>query len=194
MGVSVFRRIQEGHHGEPAITRERKHFSNLHACKPVAQSHAGCFEHLFINPRQRRVSGSLVFVVRSFCSLRYIQRAALSSSRQLRYEQAKHVDGLQSDSWILLKCFRSRVMAGSPWWPSWILLKTETPIVGYPDVYRFDLYCRTALGVQRDLVKSLSTLYHSLHRHLATCWHNGIDGHAQLFYCTACIACFLVNP
>ena len=39
----------------------------------------------------------------------------------------------------------------------------------------------TALGVQRDLVKSLSTLYHSLHRHLATCWHNGIDGHAQMF-------------
>ena len=24
------------------------------------------------------------------------------------------VDGLQSDGWILLKCFRSRVMAGSP--------------------------------------------------------------------------------
>ena len=56
------------------------------------------------------------------------------------------------------------------------LLKTETSIVGYPDAYRFDPYCRTALGVQRDLVKSLSTLYHSLHRHLAvlaTCWHNG---------------------
>ena len=44
-----------------------------------------------------------------------LQRAALTSSRQLRYEQAKHVDGLQSDGWILLKCFRSRVMAaGSP--------------------------------------------------------------------------------
>ena len=28
--------------------------------------------------------------------------------------RAKHVDGLQCDSWILLKCFRSRVMAGSP--------------------------------------------------------------------------------
>ena len=26
-----------------------------------------------------------------------LQRAALTSSRQLRYEQAKHVDGLQSD-------------------------------------------------------------------------------------------------
>ena len=38
-----------------------------------------------------------------------------------------------------------------------------------------------ALGVQSDLVKSLSTLYQSLHRHLATCWHNRIHGHAQLF-------------
>ena len=28
-------------------------------------------------------------------------------------------------------------------------------------------------------MKSLSTLYQSLHRHLATCWHNGIHGHAQ---------------
>ena len=36
MGVSVFRRVQEGHHGEPAITRERKHFSKIHEsdCKP----------------------------------------------------------------------------------------------------------------------------------------------------------------
>ena len=40
---------------------------------------------------------------------------------------------------------------------------------------------RTALGVQRDLVKSLSTLFQSLHRHLATCWNNEIHGHAQLF-------------
>ena len=58
------------------------------------------------------------FVVRSFVHsfvlFTALQRAALTSSRQLRYEQAKHVDGLQSDSWILLKCFRSRVMAGSP--------------------------------------------------------------------------------
>ena len=30
----------------------------------------------------------------------------------------------------------------------------KTPIVGYPDAYRFDPYCRTALGVQRDLVKA----------------------------------------
>ena len=52
--------------------------------------------------------------VRSFVLFTALQRAALTSSRQLRYEQAKHVDGLQSDSWILLKCFHSRVMAGSP--------------------------------------------------------------------------------
>ena len=55
-----------------------------------------------------------VTFVRSFVLFTALQRAALTSSRQLRYEQAKHVDGLQSDSWILLKCFRSRVMAGSP--------------------------------------------------------------------------------
>ena len=29
MGVSVFRRVQEGYHGEPAITRERKHFRKI---------------------------------------------------------------------------------------------------------------------------------------------------------------------
>ena len=27
MGVFVFRRVHEGYHGEPAITRERKHFT-----------------------------------------------------------------------------------------------------------------------------------------------------------------------
>ena len=34
----VFRTaVQEGHHGEPAITRERKHFSKIHEshCKPI---------------------------------------------------------------------------------------------------------------------------------------------------------------
>ena len=36
MSVFVFRRVQEGHHGEPAITRERKHLSKIHEshCKP----------------------------------------------------------------------------------------------------------------------------------------------------------------
>ena len=53
--------------------------------------------------------------VRSFILSTALQRAALTSSLQLGgYEQAKHVDGLQSDGWILLKCFHSRVMAGSP--------------------------------------------------------------------------------
>ena len=64
-----------------------------------------------INPRPEGY-GSL-FVIHSFCLSTALQRAVLTS-RQLRYEQAKHVDGLQCDSWILLKCFRSRVMAGSP--------------------------------------------------------------------------------
>ena len=29
MDVFVFTRVQEGYHGEPAITRERKHFSKI---------------------------------------------------------------------------------------------------------------------------------------------------------------------
>ena len=49
-----------------------------------------------------------------YMDLEKVYRLIATSSRQLRYEQAKHVDGLQSDGWILLKCFRSRVMAGSP--------------------------------------------------------------------------------
>ena len=58
-----------------------------------------------------------------------LQRAVLTSSRQLRYEQAKYVDGLQYDGWILLKCFRSRVMAGSPCRPSRRFSENKTPIV-----------------------------------------------------------------
>ena len=65
-----------------------------------------------INPRPEGYGSR--FVVLSIYLSTALQRAALTSSRQLRYEQAKHVDGLQSDGWILLKCFRSRVMAGSP--------------------------------------------------------------------------------
>ena len=61
-----------------------------------------------INPRPEGYGSRFVILSTA------LQRAALTSSRQLRYEQAKHVDGLQSDGWILLKCFRSRVMAGSP--------------------------------------------------------------------------------
>ena len=65
-----------------------------------------------INPRPEGYGSR--FVILSIYLSTALQRAALTSSRQLRYEQAKHVDGLQSDGWILLKCFRSRVMAGSP--------------------------------------------------------------------------------
>ena len=44
---------------------------------------------------------------RSVCLSLLLQRSAIASTRQLRYEQAKHDHGLQCDSWILLKCFRS---------------------------------------------------------------------------------------
>ena len=59
-------------------------------------------------------------------------------------------------------------------------------IVGYPDAYRFDPYCRTALGVQRDLVKAYQRC---IIAYTAILQRAGIDGHAQLFYCTV-----LVNP
>ena len=120
---------------------------------------------------------------RSFCLSTALQRAALASSYQLRYEQVKRVDGLQSDLRILLKCFCSRVMAGRVTVIAFLDSSEDknTHIWLPRHLYRFDLYCRTALGVQRDLVKSLSTLFQSLHRHLAACWHNGIHGHAQLF-------------
>ena len=62
----------------------------------------------------RRVTVVVLSFIRSLVLSTALQRAALTSSLQLRYEQAKRVDGLQSDGWILLKCFRSRVMAGSP--------------------------------------------------------------------------------
>ena len=104
-------------------------------------------EFTIINPRPEGYGSR--FVVHSFVLSTALQRAALTSSLQLRYEQAKRVDGLQSDGWILLKCFRSRVMAGSPLQPSWTLLKTKPPIVGCPDSSRFDPYCRTALGVRK---------------------------------------------
>ena len=65
-----------------------------------------------INPRPEGYGSR--FVVHLFVLSTALQKAVLTSSLQLRYEQAKRVDGLQSDGWILLKCFRSRVMAGSP--------------------------------------------------------------------------------
>ena len=62
----------------------------------------------------------------------------------------------KSDSWILLKRFSSRVMAGSP---VMAVLDSETPIVDCPDTFRSDPYCRTALGVQKDLVKKPTAIY-----------------------------------
>ena len=65
-----------------------------------------------VNPRPEGYGSR--FVILSIYLSTALQRTALTSSCQLRYEQAKRVDGLQSDGWILLKCFRSRVMADSP--------------------------------------------------------------------------------
>ena len=52
------------------------------------------------------------------------------------------------------KTLSSRVMAGSS--PVMAVLDTSEDIVDCPDTFRSDPYCRTALGVQKDLVKSLS--------------------------------------
>ena len=90
--------------------------SGLASLLPTTQSGVTC--DYIINPRRMREGYGTCSVVRSFIHSfilsTALQRAAFTSSCQLRYEQAKHVDGLQCDSWILLKCFRSRVMAGSP--------------------------------------------------------------------------------
>ena len=51
-----------------------------------------------------RVSNMCSFC-HSFCLSTALQRAAFTSSRQLRNEQAKYVDGLQCDGWILLNAF-----------------------------------------------------------------------------------------
>ena len=59
MGVLVFRRVQKGNHGEPAITRERKHFSEIHEsdCKPST-----CFACSYLNWREE-VSAALCSAV-----------------------------------------------------------------------------------------------------------------------------------
>ena len=90
---------------------------------------------------------------RSVCLSLLLQRSAIASTRQLRYEQAKHDHGLQCDSWIMLKCFRSRVMAGSPGRPSWTFLTTKAHMVDNLGTCRFHLNCKTALGVRRHLKK-----------------------------------------
>ena len=59
MGVSVFIRVQEGYHGEPAITQERKHFSKIHPsdCKPLT-----CLACSYLN-RRKEVSAALTSAV-----------------------------------------------------------------------------------------------------------------------------------
>ena len=74
--------------------------------------------------------------VRSFVLSIALQRSVLTFGSRLRYEQAKHDNGLQCDSWISLKCFCSRVIAGLPWRPSWSFLKTNLAIVGFNLCYR----------------------------------------------------------
>ena len=94
---------------------------------------------------------------RSVCLSLLLQRSAIASTRQLRYEQAKHDHGLQCDSWIMLKCFRSRVMAGSPGRPSWTFLTTKAHMVDNLGTCRLHLNIRTALRVRRNLNKSPAT-------------------------------------
>ena len=66
---------------------------------------------------------------------------------------ATELYGLSRSMACKLKHFSSRVMAGSP---VMAVLDTSEDIVDCPDTFRSDPYCRTALGVQKDLVKSLS--------------------------------------
>ena len=75
----------------------------------------------FINPR--RIGARVTVLAWSFCpsvclsvclSVTELQKSVITSTRQLRYEQAKHDHGLQCDSWILQKWLRSRDMAGTP--------------------------------------------------------------------------------
>ena len=65
-----------------------------------------------INPRRMREGYGTWFVIRSFILSNELQRPSLTSETRSRYKQAQHDNGLQCDSWILLKCFRSRVMYG----------------------------------------------------------------------------------
>ena len=70
--------------------------------KRLSQGHQG-----FINPRPEGY-GSL------FCvSFILSSGTAFTSTTQLRHERDRHVKILRFDSWILLKRWRSRVMAGS---------------------------------------------------------------------------------
>ena len=63
-----------------------------------------------INPRRMREGYGTWFVIR-------VHRAAENSDHfyaLVKLWHDKHRNGLQFDSWILLKCFHSRVMADSP--------------------------------------------------------------------------------
>ena len=105
-----------------------------------------------------RVTVLALSFIHSFILSIELQRSAITSAHRLRYEQAKHDHSLQCDSWILLKRFRSRVKAGSPWRPSWTSLRTKTLIVGCLCTCTFDLLYKTALGYIETSRNSLSEM------------------------------------
>ena len=153
---------------------------------------------------------------RSFCHA--LQKAALTSSHQWKYQQDKHVDARKNGGWYkhasssqfffgmslsvaasanakFLTAPRRAHYASEAWSyrriiskfidyapheyliiqifrHSVTLLKTETPMVGYLDTYRFDPYCGTALGVQRDVVKKPITCIKAYTATCWDCWHN----------------------
>ena len=75
-------------------------FGNHSACQPLCMNTVAEATSLTLG---RRVTVVVLSFIPSFCPPRYREHAVLTSSRQLRYKQARHVDGLQSDWWILLK-------------------------------------------------------------------------------------------
>ena len=79
---------------------------------------------------------SVYSFIRSFILSIELQSSAITSTRRLKYAQAKHDHGLQCESWILLKCLHSRDMAGSPWRPSWTSLRTKTLLGRLLSIYR----------------------------------------------------------
>ena len=71
-------------------------------------------------------------------------------------------------------------MAGSP---VMAVLDTSEDIVDCPDTFRSDPYCRTALGVQKDLVKKPIAIYIA----------NMLAFRSRPAVYTT-LPCFLVNP
>ena len=138
---------------------------------------------MLINPRRMREGYGTCFVTRSFIRSLILsialQRSAITSTRRLRYEQAKHDHGLQCDSWILPKCLCSRAIAGSPWRPSWSSLWTKTLMVGCLVAFTFVLYCTTVPRLITARAKPIVQLRDSC---LLTC-----SGHAHPWSALCCL-------